>query len=932
MLFNAKTAGMQKDLKLTSAEYQWLLTIFYIAYIVFEWFALMWKVIPPHMWACFCVVGWGTVATLQSATYSWSGMMTARFFLGFFEAGYGPGIPYLLSFFYLRHEIGVRIGFFLSAAPLATCFAGALAYGITSGDGSAIANWRLLFLVEGLPCVLAGIATYFILPDSPEKARFLNEEEKLVAKARGVRQVGAEEEEHRVGRISFADIGAALIDPKNYLTAMMYFSCNVSFSSLPVFLPTILNEMGFSAVNAQGLSAPPYFLAFLLVILSTYIADRTQQRGLVIICLSALGAVGYILLATTSAVGPRYTGVFLAAAGIFPCISNILPWVLNNQGSDTKRGTGIALLNLIGQCGPLLGTRLYPAEESPFYRKGMWVCTAFMIFNGFLALALRTLLAWENKRLDEKYGKVGRRDGDGNEVVGAGVMEDDKTQVGAGVGVGDENDGPRFRFLRALFPQHFTTAHRNKRVKYTREGENECEIEIGTANTRKRKRRDSPETEVEEEKEEEEEVEEQEESEKQIGKEAQQQIGREDLFLLCDSVHRLERSKMAKQLVIDPDGDLVLVLKERTPEKATVKGKEIATVRRGLDDSAISLGGVSGEEGDDEEDDDASSVNTEVPFEPREIFMLVSSKHMMLVSAVFKAMLQHGNFSEGAALRFNGKAEVPLPEDDPDALKILVDVIHSRHKHVPKKVDLDLLTHVAILVDKYRLHEAVELYSDIWIKGLLPTVPKSIQGGDAVLQWLCIAWVFELEEEFAKMSRVLMAEGCDSAENILRRSKWDLPIPDSVIELIESERQCGLNTATSVLKLTIEQYQTSTSANCSSIPASSHSSPTAAEILAHRERCDSMVLGSLIREAVAAGLYPLPQAPYTGFSNDGFYRKLEAFRIWNGCEGIEVVPRKTGRGKMHLSGKELTKELWRPGVLELRRFMERGGRGLTEEV
>lgn len=81
--------------------------------------------------------------------------MAVSFFLGFFEAGYGPGIPYLLSLFYLRHEIGVRIGFFLSAAPLATCFAGPLAYGITSGDDAgSIANWRLLFLVEGLPCIL----------------------------------------------------------------------------------------------------------------------------------------------------------------------------------------------------------------------------------------------------------------------------------------------------------------------------------------------------------------------------------------------------------------------------------------------------------------------------------------------------------------------------------------------------------------------------------------------------------------------------------------------------------------------------------------------------------------------------------------------------------------------------------------------------------
>lgn len=436
---NAKIAGMQKELKLSSSDYQWLLTIFYISYILFEWFALMWKILPPHIWATFCVVGWGIVATLQSATFSFSGMMAARFFLGFFEAGYGPGIPYLLSFFYLRHEIGVRIGVFLSAAPLATCFAGALAYGITSGnDKHRIANWRLLFLVEGLPCIIAGIATFFLLPDSPEKASFLTEEEKLVAKARGVRQVG-DEEAHRVGHISFKDVGAALLDLKNYFTALMYFSCNVSFSSLPVFLPTILSEMGFSAIDSQGLSAPPYFISFLIVIGSTYIADRTQQRGITIIILSLIGATGYILLAATSKTGPRYFGVFLAAAGIFPCIGNILPWVLNNQGSDTKRGTGIAILNLVGQCGPLLGTRVYPAKDSPYYRLGMWVCAGFMLFNGVLAFGLRCLLIWENKKLDQKYGKVGRVDGDGK--VGDGV-----SGVGA-VGVGDENDGPRFRYV-----------------------------------------------------------------------------------------------------------------------------------------------------------------------------------------------------------------------------------------------------------------------------------------------------------------------------------------------------------------------------------------------------------------------------------------------------------------------------------------------------
>lgn len=144
--------------------------------------------------------------------------MVCRWFLAMSEAGYGPGLPYLLSFFYMRSEIGLRCGIFLSAAPLATCFAGALAYGITSGH-AAIPNWKLLFLVEGLPSICMAFIAFWFLPDSPEKTRFLNEEEVEVAKARAIRQVG-QEGAARVGRISLKDIGEALLDIKNWLTAV----------------------------------------------------------------------------------------------------------------------------------------------------------------------------------------------------------------------------------------------------------------------------------------------------------------------------------------------------------------------------------------------------------------------------------------------------------------------------------------------------------------------------------------------------------------------------------------------------------------------------------------------------------------------------------------------------------------------------------------
>lgn len=219
---------MQDDLHFSADgnDYSWLLTIFYIAYILFECGTMMWKVVPPHIWGAAMVAGWGTISTLQAATTSWRGMMTLRFLLGAFEACFGPGIPFYLSFFYLRKELGWRIGLFLSAGPLGTCFAGALAYGITSGHGS-IANWGLLFLVEGLPCLVVAAVVFFYLPDSPAKAKFLNEDDMAVARSREVLQIGGSESvaSKRIGSIVWSDVVAALLDVKVRSLKMVLYHC-----------------------------------------------------------------------------------------------------------------------------------------------------------------------------------------------------------------------------------------------------------------------------------------------------------------------------------------------------------------------------------------------------------------------------------------------------------------------------------------------------------------------------------------------------------------------------------------------------------------------------------------------------------------------------------------------------------------------------------
>jgi retrograde regulation protein 2 len=93
---------------------------------------------------------------------------------------------------------------------------------------------------------------------------------------------------------------------------------------------------------------------------------------------------------------------------------------------------GIVILNIIGQCGPFLGTNVFPDSDGPRYIRGQSICAAFMVFNAVLALVLRFILVWENKRLDKQYGPV-------DEAV---VRADGKGSV-----VGEENYGATFRYV-----------------------------------------------------------------------------------------------------------------------------------------------------------------------------------------------------------------------------------------------------------------------------------------------------------------------------------------------------------------------------------------------------------------------------------------------------------------------------------------------------
>jgi len=407
---NAKVAGLDLDLDLDSERYEWVITAFYIAYICFEWMNVLWKLIPAHIYVTGIVLSWGIVASLQSVATSFAGLLVLRILLGIGEAGF-TGIPFYLSFFFKREELALRTGFFISAAPLATSFASTLAWAIIKvGQYCPIASWRLLFLFEGFPSVLVAVVAWNAIPDSPGTAKYLTKREKRVARLR-LRKEKDPHEHTGKGGLKFREMVETITDPKTYLTAFMFFCTNMAFSSMPVFLPTIIHEMGHTVLVSQALSAPPYLTSFFVVILTAWLSDRMKNRCFFVCFHALLSAFGYAFIAVAGARGWgtwwRYAGLYPAAIGFFSVITIIITWTINNQESESKQGTGFAMLQLIGQCGPLVGTRLYPGKDAPLYTSGMSICAGAMVFVALLALLLRFYLSRKNRATAVAYGRLG---------------------------------------------------------------------------------------------------------------------------------------------------------------------------------------------------------------------------------------------------------------------------------------------------------------------------------------------------------------------------------------------------------------------------------------------------------------------------------------------------------------------------------------------
>ncbi|KAI9459795.1 major facilitator superfamily domain-containing protein [Boletus coccyginus] len=414
-LGNARLQGLPQETlngDPTGVLFDWVNSAFYFSYILCQIPATVCsKLFPPSYWMAAAAIGWGICSTLSASAFDFGGLISSRLGLGVFEAGFGPAIPLYFSFFYTRSELGLRMGYWFGFAAVAGAFGGLIAFGVqqinygpplkTSGGSGGESDWRILFLIEGIPAILLGVITLFVLPNRPESTNFFTQREREIALERGSRGTKAD----TGAVVNKAHVFAALRDWRVYTGGVIYFGLNCGLASISAFLPTIITTFGYTNAIAQLLTVPPYAVAAIVLCSAAYFTDRFQTRGLVIASSCFLAAIGYlIVLVVPTNPHARYFAVFCITSGTYTAIGIIIAWFAHNLGSETKRAAGIPTFIAIGQGGSILGTHLYPTTDGPRYITGFATTCGLDVLGGVLAIVLYISYRRDNARRDALHG------------------------------------------------------------------------------------------------------------------------------------------------------------------------------------------------------------------------------------------------------------------------------------------------------------------------------------------------------------------------------------------------------------------------------------------------------------------------------------------------------------------------------------------------
>ncbi|KAI0641721.1 MFS general substrate transporter [Trametes meyenii] len=388
---NAKVLGLAASLHLTNNQYNWALSIFFIGYVLFETPSnILLRKVSPRWYIPLLTILWGVICALFATVKSATGLLAIRFFLGFAEAGFLPGIVYWLSCWYPRSVLGRRFGVLYSTVSLTGAFGGLLATAIHALDGThGIAGWQWIFIVEG--CITAGfgLIAAVVMPAYPATARFLSEEERRVI----ILANEADRAQKAAESFNGKQIRSAFTDWRTYLWGLVYISVYIPVYSVILSLPSVVTGLGYKGTTATLMACPPYGVGFIIVLIAGYTADKYGRLYYHYMAAIVVTVVALIVLMTVDKLVVRYIMFFFVMFMFIP-VSICWVWLASNVAGPNKRAAAMGLVFSVGNIGGTVSGQIYRAEWGPRYVQGH----AINIGCYVVALVAGTALWWSYRR------------------------------------------------------------------------------------------------------------------------------------------------------------------------------------------------------------------------------------------------------------------------------------------------------------------------------------------------------------------------------------------------------------------------------------------------------------------------------------------------------------------------------------------------------
>jgi MFS family permease len=383
---------MNPDLGLSAAAYGLGAGLFFVGYFFFEVPSnVILHRVGARIWIARIMITWGVVASATAFVQGEISFYVVRFLLGIAEAGFFPGIILYLTYWFPRAQRARVVALFFLAVPLSSVLGAPIStLLIQNGDGvfGFDAGWRFMFFVEGIPALLVGVLVLILLPDRPTRARWLSGLEQQTLERR-IADEDAAQVPQETGLL------AGLRDRRVVALSVIYFGVVFGLYVLAFFLPQVVSDfqeqfgVRFSLVQIGLITAVPYVVAAVVMVVNARHSDRTGERRLHVAVPAFLGAAGVAVALYLDSPYLVMAAMTLCAVGVYSAIPVI--WQLPSAFlTGVGAAAGIALINSFGNLSGFVGPYLtgWLQDLTGSFRAGMFAVAAFMVLAGVVVLLI----------------------------------------------------------------------------------------------------------------------------------------------------------------------------------------------------------------------------------------------------------------------------------------------------------------------------------------------------------------------------------------------------------------------------------------------------------------------------------------------------------------------------------------------------------------